>query len=348
MASTTKLMTAYLALRELRLDELIVAPPYDPIPGESLLGLRAGERITVHDLLYGLLLASGNDAAATLAEGVSGSESAFVAEMNDAAERIGLPHTSYGNPIGLDEPDNYSSASDLVELAVLLLRDPAFRRVVDSPASRLDGGERVREIVNRNNLVRTVPWINGVKTGHTFAAGYVLVGSGTRKGVTLVSAVLGTASEVARDQATLDLLRYGFSLYDRREAVSARERLDRVALRFRDQSLPLLASEDLRVTVRRGQDVRARVSAPDEVDGPIARGDRLGSVTVSVGGDAAGRVPLIAARSVAAATIVDRADAALPGGRAVVWIAAAALVIALLVALTAAVSPMLRRRAQPR
>ena len=199
MASTTKLMTAYLALRELPLDERLVAPPYDPLPGESLLGLAPGERISVRDLLYGLLMASGNDAAVTLAEGVSGSVPAFVEEMNDAARRLGLSETSYANPIGLDEPGNYSSPHDLVELTLKLRRSRVFRRIVDTARATLRTGAHPRTVVNRNHLVGTVPWVNGVKTGYTPQAGDVLVASGTRKGITLVSVVMGAPTEAARD-----------------------------------------------------------------------------------------------------------------------------------------------------
>ena len=213
IASTTKLMTAYLALHELPLQERLVAPPYHPLPGESLLGLEADERISVRDLLYGLLLPSGNDAAVALADGVAGSVPAFVEEMNRAASRLGLRDTSYANPIGLDEPGNYSSPRDLAKLTMRLRRQRLFRRIVDTARTTLQTGAHPRTIVNHNELVLKVPWIDGVKTGYTLDAGYVLIGSGTRKGVTLLSVVLGAPSVAARDQDTLSLLRYGFSLY---------------------------------------------------------------------------------------------------------------------------------------
>jgi D-alanyl-D-alanine carboxypeptidase len=113
IASTTKLMTAYVAMQELPLDEIVRAAPYEAIYGESLLELRAGERVSVRDLLYGLILRSGNDAAYDLALATSGLEDAFVREMNRRAAALGLPDTHYANPVGLDEPGNYSSALDL-------------------------------------------------------------------------------------------------------------------------------------------------------------------------------------------------------------------------------------------
>ena len=204
VASTTKLMTAYVARAALGLDQTVVAPAYTPVSSaESLLGLMAGERIAVRDLLYGLILASGNDAAQALAEVSSGSEPAFVRRMNRAARRLGLDHTSYANPIGLDEAGNFSSARDLVELTRELRRDEFFRRLFDTPQATLSSGARPRTVVNRNNLVRTVPFVSGVKTGYTLGAGNVLVASAEREGVELVSAVLGAGTESERDAATL-------------------------------------------------------------------------------------------------------------------------------------------------
>src|SRR5204863_1649390 len=127
IASTTKLMTAYLALKDLKPNQMIAAPTYHPeASAEIELGLRPGERMRVRDLLYGLLLPSAADAAETLAVGVSGSAPAFVAAMNRAAQQLGLTETHYANPVGLDDPDNYSSPHDLVTLASILLRNRLF------------------------------------------------------------------------------------------------------------------------------------------------------------------------------------------------------------------------------
>jgi D-alanyl-D-alanine carboxypeptidase (penicillin-binding protein 5/6) len=222
IASATKLMTAYLALKELPLGKVVRAAPYSAIPGESLLGLSAGEPVSVRDLIYGLILRSGNDAAVTLAVAVSGSEQAFVREMNLRAAALGLSDTHYSNPIGLDEPGNYSSASDLVALSRRLLEIPAFARIADSERAVLRSLDPPRTIYTRNTLLLREPWASGIKTGHTLGAGYVLVGSGERRGVELISAVLGAPSEVERDLDTLELLEYGFSVYQRRVPIRPR------------------------------------------------------------------------------------------------------------------------------
>jgi D-alanyl-D-alanine carboxypeptidase (penicillin-binding protein 5/6) len=331
IASTTKLMTAYLALRELPLDKKLVAPDYHPTsPLESLAGLAPGERMSVRDLLYALLLASANDAAVTLAEGVSGSVPRFVREMNQTAAALGLTGTHYENPIGLDSASNYSSAEDLASLTLRLRREPLFRRIVDTQQAVLKTGDHTREISNRNLLLFKVPWVNGVKTGHTLEAGDVLVGSGTRKGATLVSVVLGAPSESARDEGTLELLDYGFSLYHREAAVKKGERVASPDLKYQDTTLPLIAERGLTVGARRGQRVETSVSAPVEVEGPIRRGERFGAVTVTVDGRDAGKVPLVAAHAADEATFLEQARSRLPDPVALIAIGAAVILIGFL------------------
>jgi serine-type D-Ala-D-Ala carboxypeptidase (penicillin-binding protein 5/6) len=341
IASTTKLMTAYVARRELKLDQRVTAPPYVPSSSaESLLGLESGERIKVSDLIYGLILASGNDAAATLARVAAGSTGAFVGEMNDAARRLGLDQTSYANPIGLDDPDNYSSAADLADLTTRLRRDRFMRKVFDTPEIVLTSGAERRPIVNRNNLVRSVPHVDGVKTGYTLGAGNVLVASASRDGVDLISVVLGAPSESARDTGSLALLDYGFSLYREETPVAKGETVGFVPVRYQDDSLALRADRAVSLTVRRDQRVEVMRDRPDEVEGPIERGERLGSVTVLIDGERAGRSPLVAARAVPAADLGDKLDDAIPGPR---LIAFGLITAALAIALIALVWALVRR-----
>jgi serine-type D-Ala-D-Ala carboxypeptidase (penicillin-binding protein 5/6) len=307
IASTTKLMTAYLALKNLKPNQLIAAPSYHPsASAEITLGLRPGERMRVRDLLYGLLLPSASDAAETLAVGVSGSVPAFVERMNQAARQLGLRNTSYANPIGLDDPNNYSSAHDLVTLASILLKSKLFARIVDTPAATLHSGDHARTVTSRDTLLNSAPWINGVKTGHTLGAGYVLVGSGTQDSTTLISAVLGTPSEAARDADTLNLLQYGFSLYHPVQPVTRRQELADPKLDYRSDHLSLVAQRALPINVREGQRVTTHVTAPDEISGAVKQGQVLGRVTVSVDGKPAAGSPLVAAHAVGAATLLDK------------------------------------------
>jgi D-alanyl-D-alanine carboxypeptidase (penicillin-binding protein 5/6) len=308
IASTTKLMTALLTLERSSLDDVVPAAPYDPLPAESVINLRAGERMTVRDLLRGLLLASANDAAVTLADHVSGSTPAFVKLMNRRARQLGLKHTHYANPVGLDAPGNYSTARDLSVLAQALLRKPFFAKTVNRPAARLATGSHTRRILNRNLLVRQVPFVDGVKTGHTIQAGYVLVGAGTRNGVMLVSAVLGEPSEAARDTETLSLLRYGLRRYRNVVAVRDGQRLASAKLKYRDEHVPLVAARTVRQVVRKGSRPRIRVEGvPSEINGPLAARSRVGTVVVRSNGAEVARVPLVTARAVTEATLEDKA-----------------------------------------
>jgi serine-type D-Ala-D-Ala carboxypeptidase (penicillin-binding protein 5/6) len=308
IASTTKLMTAYLALKHLKPSQMIAAPNYHPsASAEVELGLRPGERLRVRDLLYGLLLPSASDAAETLAVGVAGSASAFVTEMNQTARQLGLTNTRYANPIGLDDPDNYSTAHDLVKLASILLKNPLFARIVNTPSATLHSGDHVRQVTSRDTLLNEVPWINGVKTGHTLGAGFVLVGSGTQDSTTLISAVLGAPDEATRDSDTLKLLQYGFSLYHPVQPVRQGQQLADPKLDYRSDHLSLVAKNALPINVRQGQHVATHVTAPDQVSGAVKKGQVLGHVRVTVDGKPAAASPLVASRAVGAATTLDKA-----------------------------------------
>jgi D-alanyl-D-alanine carboxypeptidase (penicillin-binding protein 5/6) len=309
IASTTKLMTAYVALQELPLDKMVRAAPYDPIYGESLLGLRTGQRISVRDLLYGLILRSGNDAAYDLALAAAGSEARFVTQMNRRAAALGLADTHYANPIGLDERGNFSSAADLATLTQRLLRIPVFAKIADSRSALLRSMRPPRRITTINELLLDGPWINGVKTGHTFDAGYVLVGSGRRKGVELISVAIGAPTDEARFRDNLELLEYGFSQYRRRLPIQAGQDLADPSIRYSGGELPLRAARGVAVGLRRGQRLSVDVKAPARVEGPIRRGAVLGSATVFVDGRRAAAVPLRAGRMIPVASAFDRARA---------------------------------------
>lgn len=306
IASTTKLMTAYVALRDLPLGRIVRAAPYHAGYGESLLGLRPGQRISVHDLLYGLVLRSGNDAAYDLARAAAGSEARFVRQMNRRAAALGLADTHYANPIGLDQRGNHSSARDLAALTRRLLRIPVFARIAASRGAVLRSVHPPRRISTINELLRMAPWVNGVKTGHTVDAGYVLVGSGRRKGVELISAVLGARSDEGRFADNLRLLRYGFSLYRRRLAVRAGEDLADPSIRWSGGELPLRAARSIVLAVRRDQRLSVEVRAPDAVEGPIRRDAVLGRAVVLVDGRRVASAPLRAGRGVPRASVFDR------------------------------------------
>jgi serine-type D-Ala-D-Ala carboxypeptidase (penicillin-binding protein 5/6) len=313
IASTTKLMTAYVALKELPLDRIVKAAPYGGSYEESLLELRPGQRISVRDLLYGLILRSGNDAAYDLALATAGSEGRFVRQMNLRAAALGLSDTHYANPIGLDEAGNYSSAYDLTALGRRLLEIPVFARIAATRRAALRSLRPPRRIVSRNDLLLQERWATGIKTGFTLGAGYVLVGAGRRNGTELISAVLGAPSEEARDSESERLLEYGFSLYRKRLPIRAGAALAAPAIRYTDEELPLRAARAVAVGLRRGQRLRVVVRAPEEVEGPLRRGARLGRATVLVDGLSVASVPLLAARAVPTASGWERARSVVDG-----------------------------------
>jgi D-alanyl-D-alanine carboxypeptidase (penicillin-binding protein 5/6) len=343
IASTTKLMTALLVLERAQPGDVFTAPDYRASSVESKIGLREGETMTVDDLLEALLLESANDAAVTLAVGVSGSRAAFVEEMNARARELGLDDTTYVDPIGLGE-GNRSSARDLAALARLLLRNERFAAIVDRPSAVLESGARRRTVSNRNTLVRRHPFVDGVKTGHTRRAGYVLVGSATGRGAQVVSVVLGDPTEAARDADSLALLRYGLDQFRRVPVLRAGRVAARTDVRwFDDAEAALVTPRDVALTVRRGQEVRTVVDAPEELEGPLERGEQVGTVRVVYRGRTVRTAPLVTAAEVPGAGAVKRLTAVL--GIALTVIAILATVVAsLLVALR--IRAVRRRRAR--
>ena len=307
-------MTAVVVLERALLDDVYTAAPYAALPVESKIDLQPGERMQVSDLLRALLLASANDAAVTLAVGSSGSRGAFVAQMNRAARQLRLRDTRFANPIGLDAPDNYSTAADLARLTVRARRSPFLRRTIDLERARLRTGDRPRTILNRNRLVRRVPVVDGVKTGRTLRAGYVLIGSATRGGITVVSVVLGEPSEAARDADTLALLRYGLARFRRAVVLGAGRAIARVPVRHRErETVALVATRGVRRVVRRDERLSVRAQGvPRVLEGPLPRGARVGTAIVSLRGRVLARIPLRTARAVPEVGLVERVRAGLP------------------------------------
>jgi serine-type D-Ala-D-Ala carboxypeptidase (penicillin-binding protein 5/6) len=314
IASTTKLMTAWITLARTNPRDVFAMPPYPISPAESQLGLRTGERMTVHDLLRAMMLPSANDAAYDLAVNIGGSKAGFVRLMNQRARALKLSETHYSTPVGLDDPGNYSSARDLADLAMMLLRNKTFARVVNTGSARLRSGSHPRTVLNRNDLVRRYGFVSGVKTGHTAQAGYVLVGSASAHGAKVVSAVLGTSSEATRDSDSIALLRWGVAQFRRSTPVRANKRYARASVRYHDnEKVDLVAAHTVRMTIRRGMRVTRRIDAPKEVEGPLAQGSRVGTISVVYRGRVVRRVPLVTASSIEGASFLQKAASKLGG-----------------------------------
>ena len=201
-----------------------------------------------------------------------------------------------------------------MKLALLLRRNAFARETTNLRSVTIGTGSRTRTFPNQNGLVRTVPWVNGVKTGHTRGAGYVLVGSATRRGVTVLSAVLGDPTDAAREQDSLALLRYGLSRYHVVHPVTKGRRYAAARLSYRDQDVPLVASRTIGRVARRGERLTVTVAgAPAEVDGPIAQGARVGTIVVRQRGS--GRGARRARHGAGGLRGLSRAAARAPGGQ---------------------------------
>jgi D-alanyl-D-alanine carboxypeptidase (penicillin-binding protein 5/6) len=188
-----------------------------------------------------------------------------------------------------------------------LLKDPAFAKISDTRETTLKSVHPHRKIKTINELLEMAPWVTGVKTGHTWKAGYVLVGSGSRDGIRLISVAIDAPTDETRFADNLELLEWGFRQYHRRKALKKGEELASPAIRYSGGELPLVVGHSLKVAMRDGQHAEVEVDAPAKVTGPIRRGAHLGTATVSVAGLRAGTVPLVASRSIPAASSFDKA-----------------------------------------
>jgi D-alanyl-D-alanine carboxypeptidase (penicillin-binding protein 5/6) len=306
MASTTKMMTGYLAVKNLPMGEKVTAGKYNPDPAESLMGLQPGQVVSVRDLLYGLFMLSGNDAAVTLAKAVSGSEAKFVKLMNETAGQLGLDDTHYDNPIGLDGPTHYTSAADLAKLGRTVMSMPRLRKIAGSRVAKLTSYRPPLTIETTDSFLRDNLWARGIKTGHTLGTGYTLASDGRKKATELVGAVIGTPTEEARDSETVRLLDWGFSLYDKRVPIKVDKPVAMVPVRYEDEDLPVRSKRRVRVGLRKGEQLAVTTDLPGEVEGPILAGSKIGTATVLLNGQPYAKVPLFAGRTVEKPGLIDR------------------------------------------
>jgi D-alanyl-D-alanine carboxypeptidase (penicillin-binding protein 5/6) len=299
IASTTKMMTALVTLQHVKnLSTVFTYPDYHQAADDSQIGLRPGDRMTVHDLLIAMMLPSADDAAEDLAYNVGHhSVARFVGWMNADARRLGLRRTHYSTPIGLDTPGNYSTAADLVRLAQFDLSHYSFfARVVRMAHAALRTGP-APEVSNLNQLVGEYPWVIGVKTGHTNDAGYVLVAAGQRHGLRLVDAVLGTPTEGDRDSEALALLDWGYANFRMFTPLHAQQAVAHLPVRDRPGlRVPVRATRSFRRVLARSSDVRLKVDVPRRLVGPLPAGTVVGHVLVGDGTRTLTRVPVVLER----------------------------------------------------
>jgi D-alanyl-D-alanine carboxypeptidase (penicillin-binding protein 5/6) len=298
VASLTKLMTAYLALRAGVFGRSFAVPP-DVARIAGTVELTPGRRLSGEVLMEALLVPSANDAAETLAVGIAGSERAFVARMNATARRLGLRGTVYGNPHGLDAPGAHSTARDAVFLARRIMRDPNVRRIARMRSFTLDGAT----VAAYNTLLGVYPGVDGVKTGHTDTAGWNIVVRERANGHVLYVAGLGAVDGPTRDRAVSRLLDWALAQYHPVRLLARDAQVADAAVPYAS-SVPLVAAAPLALTLRSGDRVRLRVSVPGWLAPPVARGASAGRVSALVDGRVVASVPVVAGAAVSAPTLL--------------------------------------------
>jgi serine-type D-Ala-D-Ala carboxypeptidase (penicillin-binding protein 5/6) len=311
-ASLTKLMTAYLtfnAIRQKRLMPTLVVPISDRARKAEGSRMFIEQRIpvTVDELMRGMIIQSGNDASIALAEAIAGGEDAFASAMTREAQRLGMKSTSFMNSTGLPDPKHFSTANDLGRLAVAIIRDfPEFYGLY----SQRDYTYNKIKQANRNRLLQLDPSVDGMKTGFTEAAGWCLVTSARRGERRLVSVVLGAPSESARISESQKLINYGFQFFDNFRLYSARQVVSSLAV-FKGTARQVEAGfdSDLVVTLPAGSGsrVKADLESVQPLVAPVAAGQRVGTLKLTLDGRALAEYPVVALQPVEMANIFRRA-----------------------------------------
>jgi D-alanyl-D-alanine carboxypeptidase (penicillin-binding protein 5/6) len=297
IASITKLMTVIVALDHAKWGDVVRVRQEAAAVGESTINLRAGERITVGDLVKGALIQSANDAADALADYVGrGNQAAFVQLMNAKAAELGLARTHFARPDGLDARAHYSTALDVTRLAEIAMRDPRIRAVVRERTASISGGRRLH---TWNDLLGVFHGLYGVKTGHTSAAGWCQVAAVRRNGVTLYTTVLGSPNRSQRNADLAALLRWGVGRYRQAWVVQPRHVYLNASVGYGKHAVPLVAVRGAAGAVRIDRPLVERVIAPASLHLPVTQGQRVGEVRVYSGKRLVARRALVAERSVA-------------------------------------------------
>jgi len=307
MASTTKIMTAVVALEKAGIEGTVTVDKTAAMVGQSSMGLVQGETFTMGELLKGVLVQSGNDAATLVAENVGGSVAAFVAMMNAKAAALDLKNTHYANPHGLDQAGHYTSAADLAALARYAMRIPVFRDIVGTYKVTVRSDRYTHVLQSHNDLLRSYKGAEGIKTGWTDNAGYCVVVAVKRGDVELLGVVMGAASEGDRSKQAKKLLNWGFAHYKPVEVTTAGRSYGAVPVSdYIDIAVTAVSAETTSLAVL---DVAGhldnRVEMLASVRAPVRAGDRIGTLNVYQGSSVLAQLPLTADRDVRAPNILE-------------------------------------------
>ena len=310
-ASLTKLMTAYLtfaALKQKRIEPaqaVLVSERAWKAEGSRMF-IEPRKTVTVEELMRGMIVQSGNDACLALAELIGGSEEAFAKMMNEQAQRLGMKNTNFMNSTGLPNPQHYSTAQDLALLASAIIRDfPEYHPLYAMKEYRYNNVTQA----NRNRLLWTDPTVDGMKTGYTENAGYCLIASARRGERRLLSVVLGTASEAARAAESQKLLNYGFQNYDSVKLYEKNQAVTSLPVwKGMTNSVKAGFLNDLYVSPPKGQadKVKATLESRQPLLAPVAAGQPIGVMKLTLDGKTYDDLPIVALENVALAGVFGR------------------------------------------
>lgn len=311
-ASITKLMSMYLVDKaiadgDLKLDDTVTISEKAWRMKGSKMFIEVGKSISVNDLIKGMVIQSGNDATIALAEHIAGSESAFVEYMNHRASVLGMKNTQFKNATGWPEEGHYSTARDIAILSRAIIKE--FPESYQYYKEKEFTFNKIRQF-NRNRLLWKDKSVDGLKTGHTEAAGYCLVASAKREDTRLISVVLGTKSDKARTKQSQSLLNYGFRYFETHLLYKANETLKQTPIWFGTQDqITVGLNEDMYINIAKGRykDLNAHIEIPGDVEAPVKQGQILGKVIVKLDGNILTQKPLIALQSIEDAGLVKRA-----------------------------------------
>lgn len=304
IASTTKIMTALVAIENGCLDDTVTISSRAASIWGSTLNLQTGQKYTLNELLYGLLLSSGNDASIAIGEHISGSVESFVEKMNEKAKELGAYDTSYANTHGLDAAGHYSTAYDLARIARYALCNPVFSKIVGTKYASIPG----RQLHNTNELLEIYQGADGVKTGYTGKAGRCLVASATREDMRLISVVLGAPTNYKRALSSKSILDYAFKNYKYRTLVKEGQEIARLPVyKGREGYVAIKASETVEIPLRDDEfeKLEKNVFVPDGFEAPVYAGSDTGYMEYLLDGEIIGRTTLKIWQDVKRKTVND-------------------------------------------
>lgn len=311
-ASTTKIMTAILALERGNLEDYVPISRKASYTEGSRIYLLEGEEVTLEQLLYGLLLESANDAAIAIAEYIGGSVEEFAVMMNDRAKQLGAENTNFTNPHGLTDPNHVTTAYDLALIAKHAMTIPKFREIVSTtryimPETNM---QDTRYLYSGNKLIKNTRYkyegANGIKTGYTLAAKQCFVGSASRNGMELISVILNEPNPDKLWENTIKLLDYGFENFEQIPLIEANEVVKQVKVKGSTKKIDVVAEEGFHYDVPKGQkpDIEEKIIL-DDIKAPVHPGERLGFAEYSIDDKVIGRVRLIASKTDATPTMLS-------------------------------------------